>query len=322
MSTAAVLIDPWEAVRGVNGPAIALPFRLLQITKDAQAAVMLHQGVYISSLCRDRDGWFSLSQVGDADLESESLFSRMGSWEALGCGGPDRQRTLRRKLEDLGLLQTKLRGQPGRLHYRFSPEIYMQLIARAGNGSSDSGNPVSRLDEDFDSPDSLSLVSGNPEACSDLTGNQFRETRNLGSGSPPTSDIDTHADKHIDQNTHRFKPDESHTTAPVSTSVDIGPHLDQLVTKQRWSPRLKEAVLIHLQQLRLIGGGQLTRHDWDQVFKQLAFASNPLRWLMRVSNTGWDPRSLSSLARPGESVDQAILRVSRERDLNTSRGVG
>ena len=140
------------AVRGLEGPRISIPIALIRRLGDLTAAAFLRQAAYLSSLKGGGgDYWFALPQLGasQADLgdADATLWSKLGSWEAVLGIGQDAQVAARRRIEDAapGLLQTRKRGIPAHLEYRVLPSAFFKLLVDLGLQSP--GNPDSGAGE-------------------------------------------------------------------------------------------------------------------------------------------------------------------------------
>lgn len=144
-----------RVILALDGPRLSIPLDLARrLGGDLQAAAFLSQSAFLSALAIQRHpenrGWFFLAQEGGPWLpanEKESIFAAMGSWEsALGIS-PDGQKSVRKKLLGLGLLEEKKAGIPGRLHYRVDSTKYLDFLAGDPANTPVSGKPGNKNPE-------------------------------------------------------------------------------------------------------------------------------------------------------------------------------
>lgn len=144
-----------RVILALDGPRLSIPLDLARrLGGDLQAAAFLSQSAFLSALAIQRHpengGWFFLAQEGEPWLpgnEKESIFATMGSWEsALGIS-PDGQKSVRKKLLGLGLLEEKKAGIPGRLHYRVDSTKYLDFLAGEPANTPVSGKPGNKNPE-------------------------------------------------------------------------------------------------------------------------------------------------------------------------------
>lgn len=144
-----------RVILALDGPRLSIPLDLARrLGGDLQAAAFLSQSAFLSALAIQRHpengGWFFLAQEGEPWLpgnEKESIFAGMGSWEsALGIS-PDGQKSVRKKLLGLGLLEEKKAGIPGRLHYRVDSTKYLDFLAGDPANTPVSGKPGNKNPE-------------------------------------------------------------------------------------------------------------------------------------------------------------------------------
>lgn len=259
---------------------------------------MLCQGVYFSSLMEKTDGWFFLDQTGDPGLgddEKGNIFQRVGSWKALGCGGPDRQKKIRDKLVSLDLLTERRATMPARIWYRFDPGNYLIFLSSLAKNQ-DSGNPETGLGK------SRNLISEIPK---------------LDSGNPGHKKINKEINKKINTHpahragTHPAKPDGEGNVS--ERPADAHKQAEQILAQ--WTPGRRKEGLRILHAMRRQDGSAMTPADWDQMLEGLRRAKDQSAWLHKVDATGWDPRRIQDVARPGESAAAVKQRLLNERDL-------
>lgn len=135
-----VLLDPSALVEAIEGPRLSIPLTAVRrLGGDLAAAAFLCQAAFLSSLARDKEGWFDLLQVGDPDPTADHIFGQMGSWEAVLGIGQEAQVVIRKKLKAAGLLEEKKAGVPGRLHYRVQADVYLSFLAGKPVNTPESG---------------------------------------------------------------------------------------------------------------------------------------------------------------------------------------
>ncbi len=136
----------------IHGLHVQIPTMVIRKVGDLETAAFIGFAVFLSSCCKDEDGWFFLEQDKEPDPDNKSMFRRLGSWRAAVGLGKDAQQRARRRLEKLGLLaplpserQKRLgngssepsqavfileqkRGAPQRLHYRVDLVRYLTWL--------------------------------------------------------------------------------------------------------------------------------------------------------------------------------------------------
>lgn len=118
-------------VRAIDGPKIVVP-TVLCGELGIEAAAFLSQAAFLSA-CSDAHGWFFLKARGEARADADSLFLRLGSWEACLGIGPKVQRRVRRRLVASGLLSEDRRGVPAKIFYRVDLDAYVLFLAQIGS---------------------------------------------------------------------------------------------------------------------------------------------------------------------------------------------
>lgn len=163
-----------ELVQNLEGPRLSIPVSLIRkLGGDLQAAALLQQAAFLSSLKTESDFWFDLPQRGEPPEGAKTLWDRLASWEATLGLGPEAQAGARSRIEKVapGLLEVKKRGIPGRLYYRVSPQDYLSFLSSdpwsRGNPGTSFGiskKPVSRKRGSKTSPNPEASPKSHPDS--------------------------------------------------------------------------------------------------------------------------------------------------------------
>ncbi len=116
-------------VQTIEGPKLMIHAALPRYL-GLEAAAFLSQAAYFS--CKQKDGWFYLPATGDANPTAKSLYQKLGSWEAILGISAKTQRTIRKKLKDMGVLEEQRKGIPARLYYKINLNEYLEMLAKIG----------------------------------------------------------------------------------------------------------------------------------------------------------------------------------------------
>lgn len=142
----------WNLVDTLHCEFITLPVRIIRLV-GLESAAFIRLAAFLSSSCREEEGWFFLEQTGAGDDDAKHLFKRLGSWQAALGISKEAQLRVRRELEKRGLLLNvpsaraqrqqqeldqdngrafllvQMRGAPPRLHYKLDPKKYIEWLA-------------------------------------------------------------------------------------------------------------------------------------------------------------------------------------------------
>lgn len=143
----------------------------VDITGSVAGAVMLSQAVYWSKRTKENDGWFWKTQE---EWKEETGLSRF------------EQESTRKALKKAGILEEKLKGQPGRLFYKINYEMLEKAlndtnkIARNSQASMlETSNPVCQKLANKDARNSHTIYTENTTETTTETTTDIRNSNEL-----------------------------------------------------------------------------------------------------------------------------------------------
>jgi hypothetical protein len=183
-----------SAVRALLVRPVAFHPALARLCGSVTAGLMLSQALYWSERTQDADGWF---------------YKTAAEWAEEICLTRTEQDTARKKLVELGLIETELRGMPAKVYYHVDLDKVCEAI------SQDAAMPQARLQE--------TCKQGCRKPASKVAGNlqpRMQEASKQACGKPANMDAGiTQATPLIAETTAETTADTTSITATIAQAM-------------------------------------------------------------------------------------------------------